>query len=88
MAVRILNVITYYSIIAKRKTNLQFSIFRYLRNKKQRCDAREEQLRAVQSRVESQVFHTRCSHSPEVLTFHPFEPHLAVALKDYFGYLF
>ncbi|KAK9301643.1 hypothetical protein QLX08_006065 [Tetragonisca angustula] len=59
--------------------------WRYLRNKKQRREAREEQLRSVQSRVESQIFHTRCSHSPEVLTFHPFEPHLAVALKDYFG---
>lgn len=62
------------------------SIFRYLRNKRQRREAREEQLRAIQSRVEFQVFHTRCSHSPEVLTFHPFEPHLAVALKDFFGY--
>lgn len=62
-------------------------MFRYLRNKRQRREAREEQLRAIQSRVEFQVFHTRCSHSPEVLTFHPFEPHLAVALKDFFGYL-
>ncbi|KAK2586076.1 hypothetical protein KPH14_008365 [Odynerus spinipes] len=59
--------------------------WRYLRNRRQRCDAREEQSKAMQSRIESQVFHTRCPQSPEVLTFHPFEPHLAVALKDYFG---
>ncbi|XP_076243064.1 regulatory associated protein of MTOR complex 1 isoform X2 [Calliopsis andreniformis] len=59
--------------------------WRYLRNKRQRREAREEQARAVQSRLESQVFHARCSNSPDVLTFHPFEPHLAVALRDFFG---
>ncbi|KZC07312.1 Regulatory-associated protein of mTOR [Dufourea novaeangliae] len=59
--------------------------WRYLRNKRHRREAKEEQLRAVQSRVESQIFHARCPHSPEVLTFHPFEPHLAVALKDFVG---
>ncbi|KAG7209721.1 hypothetical protein KM043_011355 [Ampulex compressa] len=59
--------------------------WRYLRNRKQRRDAREEQPRASQSRLESQVFHTRGPYSPEALTFHPFEQHLAVALKDHFG---
>lgn len=58
-----------------------------MRNAKQRHDAKEEQVRAAQNRLESQVFHARCPQSPEVLVFHPFEPHLAVALKDYFGYL-
>jgi len=60
---------------------------RFIRNAKQRQDAREEQLRAPQNKMESQVYHARCSQSPQVLVFHPFEPHLAVALKDCFGYL-
>ncbi|XP_078048119.1 regulatory associated protein of MTOR complex 1 isoform X1 [Augochlora pura] len=59
--------------------------WRYLRNKRHRSETREEQVRAVQSRVESQIFHARCPVSPDVLTFHPFEPHLAVALKDFIG---
>lgn len=64
-----------------------YDYHRFIRNAKQRQDAREEQLRASQSKVESQVYHARCSQSPQVLVFHPFEPHLAVALKDCFGYL-
>ncbi|XP_012271870.1 regulatory-associated protein of mTOR isoform X2 [Orussus abietinus] len=59
--------------------------WRYLRNKRQRRDAKEEQLKAVHSRIESQVFHARSPQPPEVLVFHPFETHLAVASKDSFG---
>ncbi|XP_058791281.1 regulatory-associated protein of mTOR isoform X2 [Phymastichus coffea] len=59
--------------------------WRYLRNKKQRKEVRDEQLRAVYGRIESQVFHARCPQQPEVLLFHPFDSHLAVACKDYFG---
>ncbi|RLU18249.1 hypothetical protein DMN91_008605 [Ooceraea biroi] len=59
--------------------------WRFIRNAKQRQDAMEEQLRAPQNKVESQVYHARCPHSPQILAFHPFEPHLAVALKDCFG---
>ncbi|XP_071567767.1 regulatory-associated protein of mTOR isoform X2 [Temnothorax nylanderi] len=59
--------------------------WRFIRNAKQRQDAREEQLRAPQNKMESQVCHARCSQAPQVLVFHPFEPHLAVALKDCFG---
>lgn len=33
------------------------------------------------------MYHARCPQSPQTLVFHPFEPHLAVALKDCFGYL-
>ncbi|KAK0077123.1 hypothetical protein PV325_004412 [Microctonus aethiopoides] len=59
--------------------------WRYLRNKKQRNEAREEQQRSHASRIESQIFHSRCPQQPEVIMFHPFEPHLAVASKDSFG---
>ncbi|XP_019699169.1 regulatory-associated protein of mTOR isoform X1 [Harpegnathos saltator] len=59
--------------------------WRFIRNEKQRHDAKEEQLRAPQSKVESQVCHVRCPQSPQILVFHPFESHLAVALKDCFG---
>ncbi|XP_043280905.1 regulatory-associated protein of mTOR isoform X2 [Venturia canescens] len=59
--------------------------WRYLRNKRQRRDAREEQQKAVHSRIESQIFHNRVPQPPEVLVFHPFDHHLAVAAKDSFG---
>ncbi|XP_014472593.1 PREDICTED: regulatory-associated protein of mTOR isoform X3 [Dinoponera quadriceps] len=58
--------------------------WRFIRNEKQRHDAKE-QLRTPQSKVESQVCHARCPQSPQILVFHPFESHLAVALKDSFG---
>ncbi|XP_012221009.1 regulatory-associated protein of mTOR isoform X6 [Linepithema humile] len=59
--------------------------WRFIRNAKQRHDAKEEQIRAPQSKIESQIYHARCPQSPQILVFHPFEPHLAVALKDCFG---
>jgi regulator-associated protein of mTOR len=39
----------------------------------------------MNGRIETQVFHTRCPQPPDVLLFHPFDSHLAVACKDYFG---
>lgn len=62
-------------------------IVRFIRNEKQRQDAKEEQSRASLNKMESQVCHARCPQSPQLLTFHPYESHLAVALKDCFGYL-
>ncbi|XP_066593709.1 regulatory-associated protein of mTOR isoform X1 [Prorops nasuta] len=59
--------------------------WRFLRNERLRRDAREEQLRAPHSKIESQIFHTRCPQAPEILAFHPFEPHMAVSFKDCFG---
>ncbi|XP_063991237.1 regulatory-associated protein of mTOR isoform X1 [Diachasmimorpha longicaudata] len=59
--------------------------WRYLRNKRQRKEAREEQRRAPNSRIECQVFHARCPQQPDVVAFHPFDPYLAVASKDNFG---
>ncbi|XP_023246408.1 regulatory-associated protein of mTOR isoform X2 [Copidosoma floridanum] len=59
--------------------------WRYLRNKRQKKEVIEEQLKVVNGRIEFQVFHARCPQQPEVLLFHPFDSHLAVACKDYFG---
>ncbi|XP_014234805.1 regulatory-associated protein of mTOR [Trichogramma pretiosum] len=59
--------------------------WRYLRNKRQRHEVKDEQIRAVNGRIDSQVFVARCPQSPELLLFHPFDSHLAVACKDYFG---
>lgn len=59
--------------------------WRYLRNKKQRRDAKDEQVKVLRGRLESQVFHTRCPQPPEVVAFHPFDTQLAVAAKDCFG---
>lgn len=58
----------------------------YKRNKKQRHSAKEEHHRIAHGKIETQVFHARCSQPPDILTSHPFEPHLAVALKDHFRY--
>ncbi|XP_044015926.1 regulatory-associated protein of mTOR isoform X2 [Aphidius gifuensis] len=59
--------------------------WRYLRNKTLRIDAAEEQLRCTNSKIDCQVFHTRCPQQPEVIKFHPFDTHIAVAVKDYFA---
>ncbi|XP_012256997.1 regulatory-associated protein of mTOR isoform X2 [Athalia rosae] len=59
--------------------------WRYIRNKKQRRDAREEQMRITRGRLETQIFHTRSPQPPDVLAFHPFDTHLAVAARDCFG---
>lgn len=67
------------------KQNIPYDSRRFIRNAKQRQDAKEEQIRAPQNKIESQIYHARCPHSPQILVFHPYEPHLAVALKDCFG---
>ncbi|KAJ8681855.1 hypothetical protein QAD02_017647 [Eretmocerus hayati] len=59
--------------------------WRFLRNHKQRQEVREEHFRALKGRIEYQVFHARCPQPPEVLLFHPFDNHIAVACKDHFG---
>ncbi|KAF7992418.1 hypothetical protein HCN44_001743 [Aphidius gifuensis] len=59
--------------------------WRYLRNKTLRIDASEEQQRCTNSKIDCQVFHTRCPQQPEVIKFHPFDTHIAVAVKDYFA---
>lgn len=60
---------------------------RYLRNRKQRNDAKEEFSKIAHGRLESQVFHVRSPQPPDLLVFHPFDSHLAVACKDYVGFV-
>lgn len=59
--------------------------WRYLRNKSQRMDVKDEHTKIESGRIDLQIFHTRSSQAPEILLFHPFDPHLAVGCKDYFG---
>ncbi|XP_033214111.1 regulatory-associated protein of mTOR isoform X2 [Belonocnema kinseyi] len=59
--------------------------WRYLRNSRQRHEAKEDFTKIAHGRLESQVFHVRSMHPPDILAFHPFDHHLAVAYKDHFG---
>ncbi|XP_051171170.1 regulatory-associated protein of mTOR isoform X1 [Leptopilina boulardi] len=59
--------------------------WRYLRNRKQRNDAKEEFNKIAHGRLESQVFHVRSPQPPDLFVFHPFDSHLAVACKDFVG---
>lgn len=55
------------------------------RNNNIRLEAIEEQRRAVNCRLESQVFHTRTAVAPSLLQLHPFDQQIAVAGKDSFA---
>lgn len=57
------------------------------RNNTIRLEAIEEQRRAVNSRLEIQVFHTRTHVAPSILQLHPFDQQIAVAGKDSFAYV-
>lgn len=59
--------------------------WRYIRNNKIRVEAVEEQRRATSSRMENQVFNTRCAAPPNILQFHPYDQRIAVAARDSFG---
>ncbi|CAG9766150.1 unnamed protein product [Ceutorhynchus assimilis] len=59
--------------------------WRRSRNTNLRAEAIEEQKRAVTSRIESQVFHTRTGAPPQLLQLHPFNQQLAVAGNDWFA---
>ncbi|XP_024080939.1 regulatory-associated protein of mTOR isoform X2 [Cimex lectularius] len=58
--------------------------WRFLRNAELRREAKEEQVRLFSSKLETQLFYTRCSAQPISVKFHPYEPHLAIAYKDTF----
>ncbi|KAL1130821.1 hypothetical protein AAG570_012062, partial [Ranatra chinensis] len=57
---------------------------RYLRNSELRREAREEQNRIGQTRLENQLFSTRCSHQPTTVQFHPYDSQIIIAYKDSF----
>lgn len=61
--------------------------WRHMRNETVRAQFREEQKRAVTStgRLETQLFHTKCSTAPTILEFHPFDQLIAAVGRDTFG---
>ncbi|KAF5293532.1 hypothetical protein FQA39_LY03017 [Lamprigera yunnana] len=59
--------------------------WRFERNTKIRTEAHDEQLRVLNTRLESQLFSTRCTAPPQVLQFHPYDQQIAVAVRDSFA---
>lgn len=59
--------------------------WRRSRNTNIRTEAIDEQKRAITSRIESQVFHTRTAVPPTLLQLHPFNQQIAVAGNDSFA---
>lgn len=59
--------------------------WRYLRNASLRNEAKEEQKRILNGRLEHQVFNARSPDSPSEIMFHPYETHLVIAAKDSYG---
>lgn len=55
------------------------------RNAERRSEAKEEQVRASMSRLESQVFNTRTQVPPTIVQFHPYEHQIVVVGKETFG---
>ena len=56
--------------------------YRVIRAEKMRLKSLNEQKRAKHSKLDHQIFINQNPHTPTVIRFHPFEPHLAVADKD------
>ncbi|XP_019770949.1 regulatory-associated protein of mTOR isoform X2 [Dendroctonus ponderosae] len=59
--------------------------WREIRNKGIRAEAHEEQKRAITSKVENQVFHSRTAVAPTMLQLHPYSQHIVVAGNDSFA---
>ncbi|XP_022179091.1 regulatory-associated protein of mTOR isoform X1 [Myzus persicae] len=59
--------------------------WRYTRNMMLRKEAQEEQNKVnnLNYKIEHQIFSSKCKQSPNSLVFHPYEPHVIVATKDY-----
>ncbi|KAG7303144.1 hypothetical protein JYU34_013176 [Plutella xylostella] len=62
----------------------QQRVWRYGRNAELRKQARALETARI-TRLESQVFHSRCPLPPAAVLFHPYEQHVAVASRDNFG---
>ncbi|XP_066908393.1 regulatory-associated protein of mTOR isoform X2 [Halyomorpha halys] len=56
--------------------------WRYLKNTEMRKEAKFEISKMSHSRIESQLFSTKCSSPAQAVTFHPYDPHIAIAVKD------
>ncbi|KAJ8953916.1 hypothetical protein NQ318_019156 [Aromia moschata] len=59
--------------------------WRHTRNNNIRYEAADEQRKALNCRIESQVFHTRTALAPSILQLHPFDQQIAVAGNDSFA---
>ncbi|XP_025419661.1 regulatory-associated protein of mTOR isoform X2 [Sipha flava] len=59
--------------------------WRYTRNMALRKEAQEEQNKVnnLNCKIEHQIFSSKCKQSPNSLVFHPYDPHVVVATKDY-----
>ena len=60
--------------------------YRVMRAEKIRLRSLAEQKRAKHARLDHQIFINQNPHTPSVIRFHPYEPHLAVADKDTIRY--
>lgn len=60
-------------------------MYRYTRNMMFRKDAQDEQNKVnnLNCKIEHQIFSSKCKQSPNSLVFHPYDPHVVVATKDY-----
>ncbi|KAI1301766.1 Regulatory-associated protein of mTOR [Halotydeus destructor] len=59
--------------------------WRSIRNVRARAEAKLESSRLDTSRLEDRLFHQRNANTPQVVGFHPFDPHLVVAERDTFS---
>lgn len=50
-----------------------------------RKEALEEQNKVnnLNCKIEHQIFSSKCKQTPSSLVFHPYDPHVIVATKDY-----
>ncbi|CAH1390367.1 unnamed protein product [Nezara viridula] len=56
--------------------------WRYMKNTEMRKESKIEISKMSNSRIEPQLFSTKCSCPAQAVTFHPYDPHIAIAVKD------
>ena len=47
-----------------------------------RTEAKADVEKMSHSRIESQIFQSKCSSPAQAVAFHPYDPHIAIAVKD------
>lgn len=65
-----------------RETICIYLYYRFMRNEAMRREAKEEVNRLAHSRIENQLFSTKCSAPAQAVTFHPYDSHVAISVKD------
>lgn len=60
-------------------------LIRYTRNMALRKEALEDHYKVnkLNSKIEHQIFSSKCKPTPSSLVFYPYDPHVVVATKDY-----